>query len=367
MAEDKRYIPHLNNKLSLFFKDAVRISVRSPGQAIQFFRTVLWHRKASQIRKKMAAEGVQVPPIVIFSITNRCNLNCKGCYAQALDRNSEDDLSSQELARIIDEADQLGVSFFVLAGGEPLVREEIIDITGRHRKMIFLMFTNGLLIDDTLIQKFRKQKNVVPVISLEGHETETDGRRGLGIYRKLTGTIDQLEKAGVFFAVSLTATRQNIPVITDDSFIQEMVNLGCKLFIYLEYTAIRDGTESWIPTDTQREDLTTRVQGFREKYAAIFISVPGDEEQFGGCISSGRGFVHISADGDLEPCPFAPFSDVNVKNTSLKEALQSRLLATIRENVEQLEEGPGGCSLWQKREWVESLLENSVKEFENKG
>ncbi|NQT27765.1 radical SAM protein [candidate division KSB1 bacterium] len=362
MNSNTRYIPHLNKNLHIFFKNALRISIQTPGQAIQFIKTLFWHSHAARIRKKWAKEGVHVPPIIIFSVTHRCNLNCAGCYAKALDRSTDDDLSTADLSRIVKESHDLGVSFFVIAGGEPFVREEIIDITSQYRDMIFMIFTNGILIDDTMIKQFKAQKNVIPVISLEGHAEQTDGRRGKGIYNQLKNTIQKLHAEKIFFAVSLTATRENIPVITEDNFIQELVDLGCKLFFYLEYTAVREGTEDWIPAEDQREMLTERVENFRKRYPALFISVPGDEEQFGGCISSGRGFVHISANGDLEPCPFAPFSDVNIRETSLKEALKSKLLATIRENVDMLEEGPGGCSLWQKRDWVESLVTQSKAE-----
>ena len=65
------------------------------------------------------------------------------------------------------------------------------------------------------------------------------------------------------------------------------------------------------------------MQAFRNKYRALFVNVPGDEKDFGGCLSAGRGFVHVSAEGDLEPCPFAPYSDVNLRDKPLKEALQS--------------------------------------------
>lgn len=72
--------------------------------------------------------------------------------------------------------------------------------------------------------------------------------------------------------------------------------------------------------------------------------------------SSGRGFVHISPDGFLEPCPFAPYSDTDLRNVSLKEALRSDLLRKIRENHDKLESTSGGCALWTHREWVRSLM-----------
>jgi MoaA/NifB/PqqE/SkfB family radical SAM enzyme len=97
------------------------------------------------------------------------------------------------------------------------------------------------------------------------------------------------------------------------------------------------------------------MDSLRRRNRVLFVAVPGDEKQFGGCLAAGKGFVHISAEGNVEACPFAPYSDSNLRNMSLREALQSRLLKAIRDNQESLQEGQGGCALWDRREWVQSL------------
>jgi hypothetical protein len=74
----------LNQSLRIFFSQFVRVSLRRPGQALFFARTVLWQAGAARRRAREAREGLHVPPIAIFGITNRCNLRCKGCYAQAI-------------------------------------------------------------------------------------------------------------------------------------------------------------------------------------------------------------------------------------------------------------------------------------------
>ena len=116
------------------------------------------------------------------------------------------------------------------------------------------------------------------------------------------------------------------------------------------------GTSDWLITEQQRSQLSELVEVFRKEYSALFVNVPGDEKDFGGCLSAGRGFVHISAEGDLEPCPFAPYSDVNLRDKTLKEALQSPFLKAIRENDNHLQESNASCALWTRREWVRSLL-----------
>ena len=66
----------LNESLNVFFRDALRVALTNPLQAYHFVRTVRWQRKASHIRSSWKQKGIHVPPILIFSITNRCNLHC---------------------------------------------------------------------------------------------------------------------------------------------------------------------------------------------------------------------------------------------------------------------------------------------------
>lgn len=265
-------------------------------------------------------------------------------------------MSSEKLLALFHKAKELGIWFFVIGGGEPFVRHDILDITGQFPEIIFLIFTNGQLIDNSFLQRLKKRKNVIPVIGLEGREEETDDRRGKGVFHHLQEIIRKLKSNDIFFSVSITLTRNNFAVVTEEQFIEKMAGLGCKLFFFVEYSPVQEGTEHWELLDKQRDRVMTLMNSFRSKYKSLFIAVPGDEEEIGGCLSAGRGFIHISATGDIEPCPFAPYSDTNLRDSSLKQALQSDFLKTIRQNHNQLHEAEGGCALWVKREWVKSLL-----------
>ncbi len=349
---------HLNKSLLVFFKDAVRVAIKNPAQAWTFVRTLKWLRQAAKMRAYWKEQDVPVPPIIIFSITNECNLECEGCYAQALHSHSEEELNDEELERIVSEASDLGVSFFVVAGGEPFMRQTLLDITEKYPKMIFLVFTNGLLIDNSILNRLAEQKNVIPLVSLEGFEKETDSRRGEGTYKRVLELMGQMKQRSMFFGVSLTLTQPTMDMLTDPSYVEHLVKIGNKFLLYLEFTPIEPETEELVLSPEQSKELMRRMESYRKRFPALFISVPGDEVAEGGCLSSGRGFVHINAKGDLEPCPFAPFSDVNLKTSSLKDALQSKLLKDLRNHPEELRVEQGGCVLWKKREWVKSLLDS---------
>jgi len=236
------------------------------------------------------------------------------------------------------------------------MRKYFFEITKDYQDMIFIIFTNGLLLNEETIKKIKRQKNIVPLISLEGCEEETDEARGKGVYTRLEKTMKNLKAHGLFFGTSLTLTSKNFNTIMDEKFIQNLINLGCKFFLFAEYNPVKPGTEKLMVTDSQRKKIMGIMKKFREKWKALFIEVPGDEEEIGGCLAAGRGFIHISAEGDVEPCPFAPYSDTNLNNVSLKEALNSEFLKKIRESHVQLHKTDGSCALWQNREKVQSLL-----------
>lgn len=347
----------LHKALIIFFLNAVKKSFNNPGQAIQFIKTVRCFYQSARRRAMWEKEGVQVPAIIIYSITQKCNLKCRGCYAQALHPNPDGEMSRQEVERFIREASELGVSFFVVAGGEPFIREDFLDITQAHPEIIFLVFTNGLLIDEQTIQRLKRQRNVVPLISIEGYREETDERRGEGVYQSIFELSKRLRENRIFFGTSVNLTRKTFPLLTGPDFVREHVEVGSQFFLYIEYTAIQEGTEDWIITLEQRRQLMSLMKSYQAKWPALFMAVPGGEAEVGGCLAAGRGFVHVNANGNLEPCPFAPFSDRNIREMSLKEALRSDLLSTIRQYPEELMPMEGGCVLWKKREWVKSLME----------
>jgi MoaA/NifB/PqqE/SkfB family radical SAM enzyme len=361
-ADSRGYVGPLNRGLRVFFSEFVRVSLTSPGRAWYFLKVLAWQVQSARLRARWARTGLHVPPIAIFSITNRCNLHCKGCYAQAIRDGAPDELGSADLRRIISEGAALGISFFVIAGGEPLTRPEILDITRQFPRVVFLLITNGLLLDGALIAGLRRQRNTVPVLSIEGSRAQTDERRGRGVHERLRARMSELRRAGVFFSLSFTVTRANFETVTDERFVRGAIQEGCRLFFFLEYTPIRSGTDEWVITDEQRQRMKTIVRFFRSsrRFPAVFVAVPWDEEQTGGCLAAGRGFVHISATGDLEPCPFVPYSDTSLKDKPLREALASRFLLALRANHEDFAETEGGCSLWRHREKLRGLLASQV-------
>jgi MoaA/NifB/PqqE/SkfB family radical SAM enzyme len=203
----------------------------------------------------------------------------------------------------------------------------------------------------------RYNRNIAPMISLEGPREVTDDRRGAGMYDRVSRKMKLLKNNGVFFGASITVTTENMEQVTSDEFVSELCSLGVKAVVYVEYVPVDPETEHLVLGTERRAILDERLESLRRQNKAVFIGFPGDEEKLGGCLAAGRGFIHVSQSGAVEPCPASPFSDASLGGMSLKEALNSRLLKKIRETPLSLEESHSGCALYDKEKWVKSLVQ----------
>jgi len=338
------------------FSRALRIATGLPSRVPFLLRTFHAQRKAAKIRKQLADSGLEVPPILIMSITKRCNLNCAGCYSRALHQEKGEELSALRCSEIFAEAEELGISIILLAGGEPLLRKDVLEAAAKHPRIIFPVFTNGLLLDRQSAVFFGNNPSLVPVLSMEGEADHTDTRRGDGVFAILQHAIDRLTEQKTFWGMSITLTSANFELVLSPEYISGMVKQGCRLFFFVEYVPVQPGSESNVLNNNQKYGLSAKIETLNASHPAIFIPLPGEEDRYDGCLAAGRGFIHINPWGKVEPCPFAPFSDTDLSFSGLRDALASGLLAKIREKHALLSEGEGGCALWANRNLIQELI-----------
>ncbi|MDD5683675.1 MAG: radical SAM protein [Mesotoga sp.] len=353
-----------NDSLRNFFGTAIKIAVKNPVQIAFMAKTAKNQREAAAVRDRYEAEGLHVPPVMIASITSKCNLNCVGCYSNAKKLRTDREITASHFRSILEQSVELGISIVLMAGGEPFMRKDILQTAAEFPQILFPVFTNGTMIDENTVEWLKEHRNIVPIVSIEGNEGDTDTRRGAGIYRNALEVIDSLKESGSFFGVSITATSQNHIKITERRFVDSVVKLGAKLVFYIEFVPLTPGTMNLVLSQTQKLELADRIDALRKNSASLFVSLPGREATYGGCLAAGRGFIHLSPEGFVEPCPFAPFSVHNLKETSLREALESEFLKVLKENHMKWKSKDGGCGLWSNREWVESVRQSTAVEKE---
>jgi MoaA/NifB/PqqE/SkfB family radical SAM enzyme len=197
-------------------------------------------------------------------------------------------------------------------------------------------------------------------MSIEGNKEITDNRRGIGIYDKLIANMEEFGKRGLIFGASVTVTTRNFKEVTSEAFLTSLSERGCKAVIFVEYVPVTEESNGLAPTGVEREYLMHEIDRLRQaRSEMVYIAFPGDEKSSGGCVAAGRGFFHINSHGGAEPCPFSPYSDVNIRDRSLHEALRSPLFMALQSGDILLDDHKGGCVLHEKRELVEAIIAHS--------
>ncbi len=361
MSESFDLQAYLSKGIEDFMKDLLKATLTNPRGSAFMLRFAAATAAASRKRRKAEDNGLHIPSFLIASITSQCNLHCAGCYSRCnhatVDAAPVQQLTSEEWLKIFSEADELGISFILLAGGEPMLRRDIIEAAGKKQNILFPIFTNGTFMDEAYFTLFDKCRNLVPIMSIEGNKELTDHRRGIGIYDKLIANMEECGKRGLIFGASVTVTTRNFKEVTSEAFLTSLSKRGCKAVIFVEYVPVTEESTELAPTEAEREYLMHEIDRLRHmKSEMVYIAFPGDEKSSGGCVAAGWGFFHINSHGGAEPCPFSPYSDVNVRTASLREALRSPLFTALRDGNVLTGDHEGGCVLYEKRELVESLL-----------
>lgn len=361
MNEEFNLESYLSDGVEGIIKGAIKATLTNPKESIFMAKYALASKKANSLRQQYELRGEHIPPFLIASITSKCNLHCTGCYSR-FNNSCHDDmvvnqLTDQEWLRLFNEARNLGIGFVILAGGEPMMRPDIIKAAAKIQDVLFPIFTNGTMFNEEYINLISKCCNLIPVLSIEGNENITDSRRGTGVYRKLISTMDDLQKNKILYGASITVTKENLKDVTTKEFLDKLFERGCKVVFFVEYVPVEDKTKDLAPQEAERDFLNKKLSELRKTYEEmLFISFPGDEKSSGGCLAAGRGFFHINSNGGVEPCPFSPYSDTNLRNTSIRDALNSPLFKKLQDGKVLTEEHDGGCVLFEKRETVKELL-----------
>jgi len=298
--------------------------------------------------------GVPIPRFCIFSVTWRCNLNCVGCYAK--NYVFRGDLPLQEIRRVITESCDLGAFFFIIAGGEPLLMPGLIDVLAEIRDGLFFLFTNGTMLQAGHAEAIARAANILPIVSIEGVEQFTDRRRGEGTGRKVAEAMQTLRRAEVPFGLSTMATHPNVELVTSRRWFNTMWDAGARFAFLVDYIPFpRNYDASLVLTDEDRALKAEALKARGEEGRPLVMNFPPDEYADGGCQSAGLSFIHVNADGYVEPCPFSHYAADNVRNKPLVDILGSEFFCRLRDRFGKMPSPSGECLLFAHDDEVASI------------
>ncbi|MCD6079824.1 MAG: radical SAM protein [Candidatus Omnitrophica bacterium] len=173
-----------------------------------------------------------------WEITYKCNFDCLHCYLPREYRNSiKKELSLKEIETVMDKLVKLGVLWIVFSGGEPFMREDFLLILEKAQKKGFLVgiSTNGSLITDRVIEKFKKYFPLIIDIPIYGATPETHDKftQIPGSWEKVVENILKLKQLGNYPVVLL----KSIINIYNNNEIEKMKILAKKLNVPFRYNA----------------------------------------------------------------------------------------------------------------------------------
>ena len=271
-----------------------------------------------------------IPWAILMDPTSACNLHCTGCWAAEYKKS--DSMDYALLDRIIREGKELGVYFYIYSGGEPTIRkDDLIKLAKVHNDCIFLAFTNGTLVDDKFAKDLADVGNFGLAFSIEGFEEATDFRRGNGTYQKVLEGMRNMKKYNAPFGFSACYHSKNTEAVGDEKFLDFLIEQGCTFGWFFTYIPLgKDADLSLLATPQQREYMFHWLRKMRDTKPIFLLDFWNDGQYVNGCIAGGRSYLHINAAGDVEPCAFIHYSNVNIHDVSLLDALRPPIFMQYR-------------------------------------
>ena len=134
-------------------------------------------RGTKVIRKNREKYGCNIPWLILFDPTDACNLHCVGCWSGTYGH--KNNLTYEDMNKIVTQGKELGTYFYMMTGGEPTVRKnDILRLAEEHNDCYFALYSNSTLIDDELCKEVVRLGNISFILSVEGSEETNDARRG---------------------------------------------------------------------------------------------------------------------------------------------------------------------------------------------
>lgn len=307
-----------------------QVDLRSLQKLVECFLLNASFDGEAKAREKESKYNCNIPWAILMDPTSACNLACIGCWSAQY--GSKNNLSYEVLDSICRQGKELGIYFYIFSGGEPLVRKkDIIRLCEAHQDCYFLSFTNGTLVDDAFCEELHRVGNFALAFSIEGDEASTDMRRGEGTYKKVIAAMDRMRAYRLLFGYSTCYHRYNTESVGSDAFVDDMIARGCRFAWNFTYMPVgKDANTDLLATPEQRAFMYRRVREIRGTKPIFALDFWNDGEYIQGCIAGGRRYLHINAAGDVEPCAFIHYSNVNIHDVTLLEALHSPLFMAYR-------------------------------------
>jgi MoaA/NifB/PqqE/SkfB family radical SAM enzyme len=308
--------------------------------------------------KKRLREGATFPPFLYISITNGCNLRCRGCWVDVTSPQAL--ISLADMNRLINRAKGYGNSFFGILGGEPFLHPDLIRLLEAHPDCYFQIFTNGHFITDAVAAELRRVGNATPLISVEGSEVVSDQRRGrVGVLDKTLAGLDACVRNRLITGVTTSVCRNNYDDLVNEDWVDELIRRGVH---YVWYTTFRPVGPDPSPELALSREQVLGVRRFAMKLRSTkpigVVDAYWDDQGFALCPAAVGISHHIGPWGDIEPCPIIQFAGETIRDNNgdvFKTITESAFLRRFREITTTTTRG---CIVLERPDLLKCIVES---------
>ena len=309
--------------------------------------------------KRRLNQGRFFPPFLYLSITNRCNLRCRGCWVDVA--GPEVSLSLADLNRLIERAKTHGNSFFGILGGEPFLYPDLIPLLEAHPECYFQVFSNGHFITDEVAAELRRLGNVTPLISVEGFKEASTARRGReDVFDKTLAGLETCVRHRLITGVTTSVCQNNFDDLVSERWVDELIRRGVH---YVWYTTYRPVGPDPAPELALSPEQLLAVRCFavrmRNTKPIGVVDAYWDDQGRALCPAVVGISHHIGPAGDIEPCPIVQFADRTVHDNGgdvFDSITRSGFLDSFRETAAQ---ATRGCIVLERPDLLKALVERT--------
>ena len=266
----------------------------------------------------------------IWEITHNCNYGCSYCIFSCDKKKVDGELTTKECLHVIDELVKNGFKYLKITGGEPFIREDLIEILEyASKKLIVDVSTNASLINDEIVNKLNKINLKMIHVSLDGNKEEHEAVRGKLTYERTINGLKSLKhsKNKVRIGSVIHAKNEN----NLENLVKDSINIGANEIIFSMMEPV-DGQSKLLVKTISNEELIKTIDYIKEKYQNnIIVNYNfGKQPTFVKKCPAGDKFLYINNMGFVSPCPWVYennkncISKISLRDNNLKNVLKDK-------------------------------------------